>query len=94
MSKTIHANSGHTLHIESVDFDKLPEKVKKFQHIEGNSSYKQVKNFDTDGVVFMYLAKSKGEWLVWYRGGAFWSGFGKTIEEAINGAQKDGWMYA
>lgn len=94
MNKTISAQSGHTLFVEDVKFSELPEAVQKFEYIEGKSAYKVVKNWNKDGVVFMYIAKSKGQWLVWYRGGGFWSGYGKTIEEAINEAQKSGWMYA
>lgn len=94
MSKTIQAQSGHTLFVEDVKFEDLPENVKQFEYIVGKSAYKIIKNWDKDGVVFMYMAKSRGEWLVWYCGGGFWSSFGKTIEEAIDGAQKDGWMYA
>jgi hypothetical protein len=95
MDKTFVAKSGHTLFCQAVKFDELPEMVKKFEYIEGNRSYHIVKNWDKDGVKFMYVAKStKGEWLVWYRNGGFWTSYGKTMEDAINGAQADGWMYA
>ena len=91
---TIHAQSGHTLFIEKVKFEDLPANVQDFEYIKGCTGYRIVKNWDKEGVTFMYIAKTKGQYLVWYRGGGFWSGYGKTIQEAIDGAQKAGWMYA
>jgi hypothetical protein len=47
----------------------------------------------------MYLGKghaaAPGQIVAWYaKSKAFWSRYGKNIEDAINGAQADGWMYA
>ncbi len=92
----IHAQSGHTLFVKKIELSELPENIQS-QAKEYNSFY-VVKNWDDTGVIFMYLGKgytqSPKEIVAWYPKGDFWSSFGKTIEEAINGAQKDGWMYA
>lgn len=99
MRKTIHAQSGHTLHIESVKLAELPADVQEFQFIRNYRKHYIVKNWDGAGVTFFYIATDhvsdkKNEFVTWYRHGGFWSGFGSNLTEAINGAQKDGWMYA
>lgn len=94
--KTIKTTSGHTMAIEKTtgsifssldleDFDK-----------ENYTSYYRVRNWNKTGVVFFYLARYRnGEWHVWYRyTSKMWISRGHTIEAAINGAQRDGWMYA
>lgn len=99
MKKTIHAQSGHTLFIQSIKYDSLPDRVKKFEYINNFPNLYVVKNWNADGHIFMYLGKGHDgypdEICIWYaQNGSFWSGFGKTFEDAINNAQKDGWMYA
>ena len=94
MKKNYFAKSGHTLFIEPVKFNDLPDNVKKFDCIVGCKRYYLVKNWDAEGVVFFYIGLKQGQWLVWYRGGGFWSSYGKTLELAIDGAQEDGWLYA
>lgn len=96
MNKKIQAWSGHTLFIRAVEYEDLPDNVKKFEYMGGKEKWYAVHNWDKDGHVFMYVGKEKGirEYLVWYAKGGFWTSFGKTIEEAINGAQRDGWLYA
>jgi hypothetical protein len=98
LKKTFQAQSGHALYVESISYDQLPNGVKRFKYISNYPKLYVVKNWDEDGVVFMYLGTGKKgsakEIVVWYRNGNFWSGFGTTIEDAINGAQKDGWMFA
>lgn len=95
-SKTIHSDfSGHTMHVSEIDPDKVPA-------LESKETYKQfyvVHNWDIEGLTFMYLAKGNPkaprEIVVWYaKTGAFWSSYGLTFKEAIEGAQKDGWLYA
>lgn len=98
MKKTIHAQSGHTLFVKSIEWDDLPDKVKENKYSKDYPSFYVVKNWDDSGVVFMYLAKglksAPKEIVVFYPNGGFWSSFGTSIETAINGAQQDGWMYA
>jgi hypothetical protein len=98
MNKTIHAQSGHTLFVAPITFDELPDKIKNGDDAKEYKKFWVVKNWDNDGCIFMYLGKgyesTPNEIVVWYRNGGFWSGYGKTIEDAINEAQKDGWMYA
>lgn len=98
MNKTIHAQSGHTLFVESVSFESLPENIKNNEYSKGYTQFYVVKNRDSTGIVFMYLAKglptSPKEIVVFYPNGGFWSSFGNTFKEAIDGAQRDGWMHA
>ena len=98
MNKIIHAQSGHTLYVESISFDELPENVQKFEFISHYPKLYVVKNWNKDGIVFMYIGAgsedSPKEYVVWYSKGGFWSSFGKNIKDAINGAQSDGWMHA
>lgn len=96
MSKTIHSDySGHTLYVGEIDADKLPV----LENRDGYTKFYVVRNWDVEGSTFMYLGKGlKGapeEIVAWYaKTGAFWSGYGNTFKEAIEGAQRDGWLYA
>lgn len=96
MSTTIRSDhSGHTLYVEEIDADSVPALESK----ETYTKFYVVRNFDVEGVTFMYLAKgdpkAPREIVAWYaKNGAFWSGYGLTFKTAIEGAQKDGWMYA
>ena len=95
MKKMIHSDfSGHTLFVSSIDTDAFP-------NFDSKDAYRQfyvVRNWDENGVIFMYLGKghkdAPSQVVVWYRKGSFWSGYGMTIKEAVEGAQKDGWLYA
>lgn len=91
-----HAQSGHTLFVKQIELKDLPKNIQ--DDAKEHKTFYVVKNWDDDGVVFMYLGKgyihSPKQIMAWYPKGEMWSGFGKTIEQAINGAQKDGWMYA
>jgi hypothetical protein len=93
----IHAQSGHTLFVEPIEFGELPEAVKTNGYAPQYKKFYAVKNWDKDGIIFFYLAKegrqSKTEIVCHYCNGQFWSSFGKNFQEAIDGAQKDGWMY-
>lgn len=47
--------------------------------------------------VFMYLGKgdprAPRQIVAWYPNGRFWSSFGNSMKDAIEGAQKSGWLY-
>jgi len=100
MNRTIHAASGHTLHVSSIDKSELSAEVhyKNAETLLDFDSFYEVRNWDKGGVVFMYLAKGHingpTQICAFYRGGGFWSGYGTTFKTAIDGAQRDGWMYA
>lgn len=98
MNRTIHAQSGHTLFVKSIEFEDLPDNIKNGGYAKDFKQFWRVKNWDDSGVTFMYLGKgmknAPKQICVWYSRGNFWSGYGKTIEDAINGAQKEGWLYA
>ena len=93
--KRAEITSGHSLFVKSIDRSELP---KGLERTEGFTDFYVVKNFDDEGVVFFYLAKGNPaaprEVCGWYRGGKFWDSYGKTIPDAINGMQRDGWLYA
>ena len=91
---TITASTGHTLNVSKI--------VDHPIFIEGYTKVYEVRNWDTDGHLFMYVAKGctayegkgKSQTHVFYPNGKMWSGFGTSTEKAINGAIKDGWLYA
>jgi hypothetical protein len=93
----VNAQSGHTMFVEPITFGELPEVIKTNGYAPQYKKFYVVKNFDKDGVIFFYLAEeghqSKKEIVCFYCNGEFWSSFGKTLKEAIDGAQKDGWMH-
>lgn len=102
--KQVQAASGHSIAIFS--YDKLFEASKLFhEHPADDRKYSHfyvAKNFDENGASFFYLAKgyhdgntkASNEIHVWYRNKKMWSGFGNNFEDAINGAQRDGWLHA
>lgn len=56
-----------------------------------------VRNWDKQGVIFFFIGtnyKGSKEHHVWYPNGKMWSSYGTTILKALNGAIRDGWMYA
>jgi hypothetical protein len=93
-SKTIQVSSFHTMFVEQIDKSVMPP----FYCVDSYSTFYVVKNFNSTGRVFMYLAKGHSEGpnqiVVWYPNGQFWAGFGTNMKAAIEGAQRDGWMYA
>lgn len=78
--------------VASIDRSELP---KGLEYAEEYDQFYVVKNFDVDGVIFMHIGyhKKERQYVVWYRGGKFWSSYGTSLKSAIEGAQKDGWMY-
>lgn len=97
-STTVIAKSGHTLFVKQIHFSDIPEVIREKGDASSYRTFYVVKNWDNKGVVFMYLAKGSPtapkEIVAFYPKGGFWSSYGLTIEDAINGAQRDGWMYA
>jgi len=91
----IHASSGHTMFLKRAmvnEFAGLPH-----YNSEQFTGLKTVHNWDKDGPQFFFLAREikTGEWYVWYRKTrALWTSFGKTQQKAIDGAIRDGWLYA
>lgn len=92
------AVSGHTLFVKKIKREELPEVIQLSNSSNSYTDFWVVKNWAENGIVFMYLGRGNKdaprEIVVWYRGGQFWSSYGKTIQAAIEGAQKDGWLYA
>lgn len=92
--KTVHANSGHSIAIFDLDCPSAdhPASPELYSH------FYVAKNFDEAGVTFFYLARgykdAPREIHVWYRNKKMWASYGKNFEEAINGAQRDGWRHA
>jgi hypothetical protein len=89
VKKTFRAQSRHTIRIYEVD--RLPE---GFRHSDtkGAQVY-AAHNFDKSGPIFFHLARVGRQWLVWYRNGELWDSFGETVQEALDGAQRDGWLH-
>ena len=95
----INAQAGHTIFVKKVDrFPGHPASPANY------ASFYQATNFDADGAVFFYLAKgfydpktgvkAPKEVHVWYPNGVMWASFGKSFQDAIDGAQRDGWLAA
>lgn len=75
---------------------------------ENYTHFYVVRNFDLRGVVFFYMAKGfhdeargingskvAAEHHVWYRrSGGMWSSLAYNLKDAIEGAQRDGWLMA
>ena len=97
METTIKAQSGHSVFVKEIAYDDLPEAVKNNESSKSYKTFYAVKNFDDDGVIFFYLAKearkTKPQIVAFYCNGEFWSSYGLTFKEAIDGAQQDGWLY-
>lgn len=96
MASIIRVASGHTMYVEKIAKEDLPEHL---QSTNDFTDFYVVKNFDKGGHVFLYLGKgnsmSPKQICAWYpRTGAFWSSYGTTLLTAIEGAQQDGWKYA
>ncbi len=94
--QTMMAKTGHTLSINKCKINNLPElEDGSIYNMNDYSSYYQVKNWDIHGNFFFSILKYKGkkEYHVLYGNGQMWSSCGSTIEEAVNGAIEDGWLY-
>ena len=96
MKRTIKSQSGHTIFVKDIKREDLPAHIK---HADGYTHYYVAKNADDKGCEFFYIARgfvgSPREYHVWYaKTGAFWSCYGKSLQDAIDGAQRDGWLYA
>lgn len=102
MKKTYTAQSGHTLHLTRLGavaaVDAIGDNADNYQNVYA------VRNWDADGVTFFYVCTGfsmpgrrnevkHNETHVFYRNGKMWSSFGTNIQTAIDGAQRDGWMY-
>lgn len=93
-TRTLKIATGHTVAVESIDALPAPN----FPHADGYSKFYVVKNEGTDRV-FLYLAtghaKAKREIVAWYPATRkMWNSFGTTLQSAIDGAVRDGWLYA
>lgn len=91
------AVTGHTLFVSKIAREELPKVIADNTASKMFTTFYVVKNWDAQGVVFMHLAKghsqAPAQVCAFYRSGQFWSSYGKTIQAAIEGAQKDGWLY-
>jgi hypothetical protein len=97
-TKTIvSAVTHHTLFVREIDRLSLPAKVIESEHSKAFTKFYEVRNWDKAGVVFLYLAKgaanASNEICAFYKNGQFWSSYGDNLKSAIEGAQKDGWLY-
>jgi hypothetical protein len=97
----IGTSTGHSMHVQST------MEIQPTAGLESADNYSRfwiVRNWDENGSIFMYLGtgykgavnkKSERKQIVaWYRGKKMWSGYGMNIKDAIEGAIKDGWLYA
>jgi len=100
----IIAQSTHTMHLRrlkprELEFKTLIADIRNaniaFQSLEYNTFY-AVHNWTEKGTIFMYIGRHKnGQLHVWYRTSMqMWSSYGKNLKAAIDGAQRDGWLYA
>lgn len=99
MSRIVHAASGHTLAVTKISRAELPENIRNDQFSSAYKDFWVVQNWDVNGPKYFYLGRGADsaprEIVAWFaKSGSFWSSYGKTFEDAINGAQRDGWMYA
>lgn len=96
MEKTIRTSTGHTMFVESATREELPNDLFA---ADTYTKFYRVRNFDKTGVIFFYLASGNAlapkQIVAWYgKHYAFWSGYGTTLANAIEGAIADGWKYA
>ena len=86
----------HRLCVEPILRGDLPTRI--WEDSQPYAAFYTVKNTDTEGVVFFYLGKghpeAPREIVAWYPNGEMWASFGTNIPDAIEGAQRNGWMYA
>ena len=102
----VRVESGHRMYVAPISRDALPENIRK--DATDWTTFYEVRNFDATGVVFMYLAKgykhpspeyandpkahAPKQITAYYVNGEMWSSYGETFQDAINGAQRDGWL--
>lgn len=95
MPRTIKASTGHTMQIQKITAGALPPNC---LHSADYDEFWVVRNWDADGVVFFYLGKgnpgARQQVVAWYPNGRMWGSYGDTLAAAVEGAIKDGWMYA
>ena len=106
MSKTIIAKSGHTIYISPITSEHFGLLGLEYGYADCYSKLYIARNWDKNGRTFFYLAtgyhtqhinskKATRELHVWYPNSkAMWSGMGLNMKEAIDGAQRDAWLYA
>lgn len=95
MRTDIQISTGHVVTVQSINREALPRGLADSTNY---STFYKVTNEGTDRV-FMYLGKgyetAPREIVAWYPNSkAMWHSFGKTLKDAIEGAVKDGWLYA
>lgn len=100
----VRAESGHTMYVAPIAREDAPAHIRDSAY----TTFYTVQNFDASGVQFMYLGKGyrhpspeyandpkahdPKEIVAWYMNGEMWHGRGEDFAEAINGAQRDGWL--
>lgn len=105
---TIHStHSRHKMFVGEISRADLPAHIAA-EATEWQRFY-EVRNFDAAGVVFFYLAKgyrhpdpryandraahAPKQITAFYGNGEMWSSYGETLQAAVDGAQRDGWLY-
>ena len=97
MKRTVTSQTGHTLCVTSIAREDLPE------HLDETTSeyttFYTARNWTNDGPVMLYLGKghqdAPQQIVAWYRStGKLWARYGMTLKEAIDGAFRDGYLYA
>ncbi len=101
MMRMIRAASGHKMTLHKMTADEFAGIGLNNFVPERYASFYNVRHDNTDWKTVFYIArwkarrKSSSEWHVWYRNSKeMWSSYGGTIQEAIDGAQRDGWLHA
>lgn len=95
-TRIVHSGlSGHTLFVRNISATEIPD----LQYAESYTTFYEVRNFDVEGIVMLYLGKGSPqaprEIVAWYpKTRAMWNGYGLTLKDAIEDAQRDGWLYA
>ena len=98
VTKRFQSSSGHWMIVVPVSREELPANLS--DHTVPYSKFYAVRNGSPDGHTFLYLGKGHEKYgdkeiVAWYpRTGAFWASYGTNLETAVNGAIRDGWMYA
>lgn len=99
---TVASQSGHTLSVDVISQEEFGDMDMDCNPYDYTKFY-TVRNFDMNGKIMFYMAKgynkadkaAQKEVHVWYpKSKEMWNSFGNTFKEAIDGAQKDGWLYA
>ncbi len=98
MKKTILVSINYKMYVQSITKDEAIQIINN-DHMDAFDTFYIVKNSDNNGCTFFVLGKGHIEapteicgW--YYNSKAMWFGYGKTIETAIEGMIRDGWLYA